>query len=64
MKAPDLNFFALRTSFKETTQEFYDVQLGEQPDDLFEPPVGAEVEQRTEFRGIISRKSAAALQQR
>lgn len=62
MQAPDLNFFALRTTFQNTTQEFYDVQLGEQPDDLFEPPSGATVEEKTEFRGIVSKRPPAPQQ--
>jgi len=58
-QAPDLNFFALRTSYGDTTQEFYDIQLGEQTDDLFEPPRSVEVEEKTEFGGIIQGKPQA-----
>jgi hypothetical protein len=53
LQAPDLNFFALRTSAQGTVQEFYDVQLGEQPADVFSPPLGAKIEERTEVKGII-----------
>jgi hypothetical protein len=61
-QAPDLNFFKLRTSYQETTQEFYDIQPGEQPDHLFEPPQGADVEEKPEVRGIIQNRPPAAQQ--
>ena len=62
-KAPDLNFFGLRMVANKTVQDFYDVQIGEQSDDLFEPPAGVTVEVGTELSGIISRKKAQALKQ-
>ena len=58
LQAPDLNFFALRTWNDDTTQEFFDVQLGEQADDLFEPPLGVNVEEKPEPWGIIQGKRA------
>jgi hypothetical protein len=56
LRAPDLNFFALRTSFDGTVQEFSDIQIGDQPDHLFVPPQGVTVAQSNEPAGFLIRR--------
>jgi hypothetical protein len=52
-EAPALNFFALKTEFEDSRQEFFNLQLRDQPPVLFSPPLGASVEERDQLRGIV-----------
>lgn len=53
-QAPALNFFSLSTSFNGAYDEFYDINIREQPEELFFPPAGVPVEERQELGGIIA----------
>ena len=52
--APDLNFFAVVRDTKDRDrEEYHNIQLGEQPLELFSPPVGATVVKSSRPGGIV-----------
>lgn len=52
-EAPALNFFALRQTYQGAKTEYYNVQIAEQPDDLFVPPPGAPINAHDTLWGFI-----------
>jgi hypothetical protein len=53
-QAPALNFFALRTVYEGTREEYFDIKVREQSPDLFLPPPGQPVDEKEELGGIIA----------